>query len=58
MTGAEKLAKKKKRQRAKRNGKAKSERVLWTCKLAEVREAHNLAMRDVAHAVGLSEPVE
>lgn len=51
---AEKLAAKKQRERPKRNFTAKPELVLWTCKLSENRESLNLAMRDVADAVGLS----
>lgn len=51
---AAKLSKHIQRLRPKRNGKAKARKVLWTNRIAEHREMHNLAMRDVAKAVGLS----
>ncbi len=54
LTPAEKLASRKQWKRPKRNPPAKSERVLWTCKLAECRESLNLNMHETAKAVGLS----
>lgn len=54
MTPAEKLAKEKQRSRPRRNPKAKSETIIWQCKLEEAREEVNLSMKDVAQAVGLS----
>lgn len=55
LSKAELLSQKKQRERPRRNPKAKSERVLWTTKLAEQREALNLSMKDVADAVNLSQ---
>lgn len=54
MTPAEQLRINKRRKRPKRNPPAKSERVLWVNNLRKLREDHDLAMRDVAKAVGLS----
>lgn len=51
---AELLSQKKQRSRPRRNPKAKSERILWTTRIAAEREILNLSMRDVADAVGLS----
>lgn len=51
---AELLAQRKQRKRPKRNGPAKSERVLWSTRLTAEREALNLSMKDVATAVNLS----
>ena len=54
LTPAEKLAKEKQRTRPKRNYPAKSEKILWSNRLAEMREKLNLSQRDVAAAAGLS----
>lgn len=51
---AQRLAKAKQQQCLKRNKASKSETILWTCKLAEERDALNLSMQDVAKAAGLS----
>ncbi len=54
LTPAEQLAANKQRERPKRNYPAKSSVVLWTTKITEHREYLNLAMCDVAKAVGIS----
>ena len=53
-TPAEKLRASIRRKRPKRNPPAKSEHVIWINRVAELREANDLAMRDVAKAVGMS----
>lgn len=55
MTPAEQLAKSKQRKRSPRNTVA-PRRPIWVCRLREMREALNLSLRDVADAVGMSNP--
>lgn len=54
MTPAEKLAKKKPWMRGKRNGPPHPRRVVWICRVREVRESLRISIKDVAKALGMS----
>ena len=55
MTPAEKLAAQKQRKRPPRNT-VKRPNPVWVCRVREVRESFHLSLRDVADAIGMSNP--